>query len=289
MTAILSTKNATKSLGSIYDYHLLMRTLTCSKLFILDEVPRLLIPPFVRMPRNYTTIENDCEIRFHTGTSYPWSMILINVDEIRMFPPDTPVIPARVDWTESVYDTGLSLPMYQMISNVRPDVKVGERYIPQVNDYDNQMQIAFETADEKLTLPANLVSSFVEPTYEEPTICSRTRNSGKIRFVYADQNNFFQPSQVIDNGANGVGTMASVADPNTPQYLLDYSRYLGGVGGISGGGGGSLFGTNNGALQQEDDQLNQIRNEMDVTLDSAENVGFDPFNTALQSSSRQDL
>lgn len=51
--------------------------------------------PYSVMPRNYTNARNECVIRFHHGTAYPWSMTLANFDRVMNFPPFTPVLPQQ--------------------------------------------------------------------------------------------------------------------------------------------------------------------------------------------------
>lgn len=219
MTAIINTPTSTTDRrNTIFDAHLIQRDLTRARYFMLqDGEAKILIPPFCLMPRNYTTTENECEIRFFPGTSYPWPMTLVNAKELKIFPPFTPITRANIEWTDWELDKGI--PDDLVAQRV---FKKGRFEIPLSNDFNASVD-EDENRDEELALPGNLYSTFVQPNQD--TICSRTKSGGKIKFVYANSSNFFAAP---DNG--------KPVTKEPAQFLLDrYSSFLDEVAATGGG------------------------------------------------------
>lgn len=190
--------------NSVYDYFRMVNQLNKSKPFILDEIPRMLIAPNVRLPRNYVSQTDVCEIRFHQGTSYPYELILRNKEAVALFPAFTPVMPyRRVEYTEKIYDqTHVSL---NGANGNRQTASVGP-----VNDYYKRIPHNTQKFTETMALPP-----FEQ---RQNTLCSRTKQQN-IQFTFAETPDEFFAAPQTDR-------TSAAASTQRPAVLDRYDNYL---------------------------------------------------------------
>lgn len=199
MTAVINTVPAgTKMLpGSIFDYHLILNEVSRSPMFLLDDVPRMFVAPWARLPRNYVDEDSQCTVRFHRGTSFPWTMTLIGAQSIGRFPAYTPVLPVKAVYEQATYDPVFGLGYIERIDDtttariLAQSTASSNTAIPPVNDY----QKAFEDrlSQNVMALPRPIPSSYTEQAVEQElpkSLC--TRNQRSVRFTFAEPSEFYE-------------------------------------------------------------------------------------------------
>lgn len=208
--------------GSIFDYHLILNEVSRSPMFLLDDVPRMFVAPWARLPRNYVDSNEQCTVRFHRGTSFPWAMTLIGATNIGRFPAYTPVLPAKAVYELASYDPVTGLGYIERSDDsldtpaelIRGQKTERNVVIPPVNDY----QKAFEERlpQSVMALPQPITSTFAEKAVKQdlPTsLC--TRNQRAVRFTFAEPSEFYE---VANNPNNQI--------PAKNEEFSDLNSYL---------------------------------------------------------------